>query len=391
MFKKVFCLNSDSSPMMPVSLSRAKRLMKSGKAKSYFKKNIWGIKMLTFVSNVTLQPLILGIDTGSKRSGYTVGSDTDIMINIQTNAPDWINLKVEGGKMAVRLRMRRARRQRSTPYRKCRFARAMKKGRVPPSTKARWQAHLRIIKFLTSIFPISHIWMEEISFTTIANKKKIKATSTIGQDQRNINFSPLQCGKFFFERMLTSRYPMIKFKWSPSLNSKPNRDKRGFVKIKDKLSNSWEAHCVDSHTLVEMAFEDLLGREVPIEPNKALWRFEFRQSNYRKLHKEQHQQVPNGKRGKEGTNINIINGIKFVNGDLVRVKDTSKSVHKGIVGYIAGYKNDRITVMPADTASKKLLKLYDGDGRISVQPEDIEQLCRMSWTTTAILNANTLI
>ena len=36
-------------------------------------------------------------------------------------------------------------------------------------------------------------------------------------------------------------------------NTKSHRDLRGFKKTKKKLDNVWEAHCVDSHSLVEIA------------------------------------------------------------------------------------------------------------------------------------------
>src|SRR3990167_8143651 len=79
------------------------------------------------------------------------------------------------------------RRQRKTPYRKCRYNRNKNKNFLTPSTKARWLWKLRVVNWISKIFPISYIIVEDI-----------KAVSKKGQKKWNKIFSPLQYGKNWF-------------------------------------------------------------------------------------------------------------------------------------------------------------------------------------------------
>jgi hypothetical protein len=251
-------LDNNNQPMMPCSEKRARKMMERGEAQAYWQKGIFTIKLIKEPSGRDCQPIALGIDPGSKREGYTVATEKRVVLNITTNTPDWVKDHV-----GTRRNLRRARRDRKTPYRQCRSNRVI--GGIPPSTKARWNAKLRILRSLLKILPI-----------TIINVEDIKAWNKEGQRQWNASFSPLEVGKsWFYQGIENLGLILLKTK---GYDTKQHRDKRGFQKSKDKLSFQWESHCVDSHSLVEMS----LGKE--LTPYLGIWQINFLEYHRRQLH-----------------------------------------------------------------------------------------------------------
>src|SRR5208283_3605583 len=180
-------VDSQNNPLQPCKSSMAERLIRKGKATPFFKKGFFAIRINKIVDNPIVSIIAVAIDPGSKRTGITVTTDSEVILNIQCNTPNWIKKKIE-----VRKMYRRTRRNRNTPYRECRFNRSI--GNISPSTKARWQAHLRIIDILNKILPVSNIIIEDIQAPTKKNCKKW-----------NNNFSPLEVGKQYFENEILSR------------------------------------------------------------------------------------------------------------------------------------------------------------------------------------------
>jgi hypothetical protein len=250
-------LDSNKLPLMPCSEKRARKLMEKGEAKAYWSKGIFCIILQKEPVRRILQDVTVGIDPGSKRTGVTVATDTKVVLNILLNTPFWVKDAVE-----LRRILRRSRRGRKTPYRKCRFNRKI--GGIPPSTKARWGAHLRVIRALQKLLPVTDVVVEDVAAKTMKNGRKW-----------NASFSPLEVGKKWFAAEVVKtgvRLHLYKgyetFEW---------RNWRGFKKTKKKLADVWEAHCVDSHCLCEI----LIG---PIEPFKGFYRFDFLQWHRRQLH-----------------------------------------------------------------------------------------------------------
>lgn len=241
--------------------------MESGQAKAWYQKSVFCIKLLKEPSARSMQPIALGIDTGSKREGYTVLTPKTVVLNITSNTPDWVKKQVE-----KRHTLRKARRQRKTPYRKMRANRATlhKPNRIPPSTKARWQAKLRLISILQRILPITHINVEDIA-----------AVSKEGKVKWNLAFSPLEVGKNWFYGEV--RKLGIQLSTTEGTDTKKHRDSRGFKKLtgKQKMLYTWESHNCDSHSLAEMALK------TQIQPFFGLYQVEFRKFDRRKLHQEQ--------------------------------------------------------------------------------------------------------
>jgi hypothetical protein len=260
-------LNLDNHPLFPTSERRARCLLEKGEAKPYWQKGIFCIKLLkkeTEKREVYLD-LVLGIDTGSKREAYTVASEKAVVLNITTNTTEWVKRHVE-----TRRNLRKSRRQRKTPYRECRPNRAsLKKGRVPPSTKSRWDCKFRIINLLCRILPITCLNIEDISAKTLKSKKKW-----------NNSFSPLEVGKKYFEEKFKRLYPSILLIKTKGYDTYLHRNSRKFIKSKKKLDYTWGTHNVDSHCLCEIA----LG--LNIKPYFGLYRIDFLEYHRRVLHRQ---------------------------------------------------------------------------------------------------------
>ena len=215
-------------PLMPTTAVRAERWILSGKATPFWKRGVFCVRLNVNPSSRFTQPIAVGIDPGSKREGFSVKSSKRTFLNIQTHAVDWVKDAEEAS-----TNMRRARRYRKTPCRKPRFNR--KRGGIPPSTKARWQWKLRICKWLVKMFPVTAFVVEDTQARTFKNGQKW-----------NASFSPLQVGKKWFYSEL-ERIAMLHT--LQGHETAELRNQLGLKKSKQKLSDKFDAHCVDSWVL----------------------------------------------------------------------------------------------------------------------------------------------
>ena len=101
---------------------------------------------------------------------------------MQADAHNKVDKRIE-----KRRELRRARRSRKCPNRKNRPNRLVHRERIPAGTRARWDWKLRILNWLSKMFPITHVCVEDIKARTIARAKKW-----------NTSFSPLEVGKQWF-------------------------------------------------------------------------------------------------------------------------------------------------------------------------------------------------
>jgi len=213
---------------MPTTASRARRWIKSGEATPFFNRGIFCVRLNRKPSGNERQDIAVGIDPGSKKEGFTVKSEAHTFLNIQSDAVQYVKDAVE-----TRRNMRRARRSRKTPCRANRKNRA--RGNLPPSTKSQWQWKLRIVEQLAKVFPITDVVVEDI-----------KATTKKGKRRWNVSFSPLEIGKvWFYDRLENFGRVHLKQGWETA----EMRSAVGLKKSKSKLSEVFEAHCVDSWAL----------------------------------------------------------------------------------------------------------------------------------------------
>lgn len=265
-------LDTDKKPLMPCTEKRARLLLERKQAKVLWQHGIFCIKLLKEPSDRKYQNVALGIDPGSKREGYTVTTETKVVINLTSNTPDWVKNKLE-----ARKNLRKSRRRRKTPYRKMRANRSSSfrkkiKNWCPPSTKARYDRKLYILSILNKLFKITHLNIEDISAPT---KEK--------QNQWNKNFGPLQQGKKYFYDKIKEKYSNIILKLSKGHETFNHRNKRKFKKLtgKYKMEYVWESHNVDSHSLCEI----ILNKK--IIPYRGMYQITYLNFYKRQLHKQQ--------------------------------------------------------------------------------------------------------
>lgn len=224
--QRVPVIGLDRQPLMPTTPARARKWIKSGRATPFWNMGVFCVRMNEETGKIK-QEVVLGIDPGSKREGFTVAAPHSVFLNIQAETVDWVKKKVE-----VRRNMRKSRRKK-TPYRKMRINR---KGReLAPSTKARWAWKLRIADKLSKVYPITIFSVEDIKAKTIKNGGRW-----------NTIFSPLQTGKTWFYAELIKRGRLEKI---TGYETSIYRENLGLKKTDKKLSRSFDAHCVDSYVL----------------------------------------------------------------------------------------------------------------------------------------------
>ncbi|MEC4815572.1 MAG: RRXRR domain-containing protein [Scytonema sp. PMC 1069.18] len=258
-------VDSDNRTLMPTTPARARRWIKSGKATPFFRKGVFCVRLNVEPSNRNYQPIAVGIDPGSKREGFTVKSKAHTYLNVQTHAVDWVKDHVE-----TRRNMRRARRFRNTPCRQNRKNRLVNKERLPPSTKARWQWKLRICNWLASMFPVTVFVVEDVKAKAWKKAKKW-----------NLMFSPIQVGKQWFYGELQQ---IARLETRSGSDTYTERQSLGLKKSKNKLSNKFDAHCVDSWVLANWYVG---GHTAP--DNTKLIEIVPLEFHRRQLHRLQHQ------------------------------------------------------------------------------------------------------
>jgi len=172
------------------------------------------------------------MDPGSKKEAFSLQSQRHTFLNVQADAVSWVKEHIE-----TRRNMRRGRRYRKTPCRARRPNRA--RGGIPPSTRARWGWKGRIVRWLSRYYPIASIVIEDVA-----------ALTKPGQRRWNESFSPLAVGKAWCYAELESVAPVLPV---PGQHTRALRNQAGLKKSQNKLSDAWDAHCVDSFVLASYA------------------------------------------------------------------------------------------------------------------------------------------
>ena len=229
-------VDKNQNPLMPTKPSRAKRWIRSGKATAFWKNGIFCVRLNVDPSDTEFQEIAVGIDPGSKKEGFTVKSAAHTYLNIQADAHSKVGKKVE-----KRRELRRSRRSRKCPNRKNRTNRLANKVRIPAGTRARWDWKLRILDWLSQLYRITHVCVEDIKARSIERAKKW-----------NQSFSPLEVGKQWFYTEIEKRWKLLTLQgWE----TKEIRDSLGLKKSSEKLAETFDAHCVDSWCLAYHAVD----------------------------------------------------------------------------------------------------------------------------------------
>ena len=154
----VFVLNQHGKPLMPCKPQKARRLLTDKKAK-VIKRTPFTIQLL-YGSSGYKQPISLGVDTGTKRIGFSATTSTTVLLEGE------VQLRTDVQKLlATRRAMRNSRRSRKTRYRQARFLNRKKpKGWLAPSIQHKVDAHLKLIQMLHRLLPICNLTLEIAQF-----------------------------------------------------------------------------------------------------------------------------------------------------------------------------------------------------------------------------------
>ena len=227
--------------LMPTHPNKAGMLIKKGLATPYWSNGIFCIRLNYATEAAYTQDIVVGVDPGSQKEGLTVKSEAHTYLNIQADAHSGV-----GKKVAKRRELRRSRRSRKCPNRPQRKNRNAGKEKIPAGTRVRWDWKLRILDWLSKLYPVTHVCVEDIKARTIARAKKW-----------NQSFSPLEVGKQWFYTEVEKRWQLLTLQgWE----TKEIRDRLGLKKASKKLSETFNAHCVDSWCL---AYHSVGGVSMP--------------------------------------------------------------------------------------------------------------------------------
>ncbi len=330
-------LDREKIPLMPCSEKRARKLMERKAAKAYWKNGVFCIILQRDPSERNYQDVVIGIDPGSKRTGITVTTEKRVVCNQLFNTPSWVKKAVEQRKI-----LRKARRSRKTPYRRCRSNRSI--GNLPPSTRSRWGAYLRVVDFWKRLVPLTTVSIEDIKAETKKNCRKW-----------NKNFSPLEVGKKWFEEQVRSKkLDLYKFQGYETFNQ---RTYRGFKKTSKKMRDTWDAHNVDSHCLCELSVGN-------IDPFFGIQKCELFQWHRRQLHVSN--PIKGGIRKQYGTTRSL--GLN---------RGTLVSHPKYGLTYVGGESKGSISLHSIETG-KRLSQ--------SIKKEDCKVLTNLRWKTQLLPN-----
>ena len=132
------------------------------------------VVQLDYDSTTYTQDVSLGIDAGSKHIGVSASSDKKEMLAAQVELRNDI-VKL----LSTRRELRRNRRNRKTRYRKSRFDNRKKKdGWLAPSVEQKIESHLKVIRFVHKLLPITKTTIEVAQF----DAQKIKNPEINGDE-----------------------------------------------------------------------------------------------------------------------------------------------------------------------------------------------------------------
>lgn len=245
MQNRVPVLDKDGNPLMPTKCSRARRMVRDGKAVGKFNKlGIYYIQLTDESSGNKKQDISVGLDPGKYYSGVGLQSSKFTLFTAHIFLPFEIVKK----RMEQRRMMRGARRgrriNRNVPFaqrahRQERFNNR-RGNKLPPSIKANRQLELRVITELAKLYPITSIVYEYVKAKTLPG----------------CPFSPVQVGQKWAIEQLSKIAPVItKFGWQTS----NLRKHLGLPKQKQNKKEAIPAtHAVDGLVLAATQFINYL-------------------------------------------------------------------------------------------------------------------------------------
>ena len=169
----IYVKSKDGKVIMPSERrGRIGYLLRHGKA--HVVSRVPFVVQLDYDSTTYTQDVSLGIDAGSKHIGVSASSEKNEMLAAQVELrSDIVKL------LSSRRELRRNRRNRKTRYRKARFDNRKKKdGWLAPSVEQKVESHLKVIRLVHKLLPITKTTIEVAQFDI----QKIKNPYIKGED-----------------------------------------------------------------------------------------------------------------------------------------------------------------------------------------------------------------
>lgn len=169
----IYVKSKDGKAIMPSERGgRIGYLLRHGKA--HVVSRVPFVVQLDYDSTTYTQNVSLGIDAGSKHIGVSASSEKKELFAAQVELrSDIVKL------LSTRRELRRTRRNRKTRYRKVRFDNRKKKdGWLAPSVGQKIESHLKVIRLVHKLLPVTKTTIEVAQFDT----QKIKTPDIKGDE-----------------------------------------------------------------------------------------------------------------------------------------------------------------------------------------------------------------
>ena len=158
----VYVINKHGQPIMPCRPRTARVLLQKNKA-TVVKQVPFTIRLL-YGSSGYKQPILLGMDAGSKHIGIAATTEKKVLYEEELSPRnDVVKL------LSVRRQNRKARHNRKTRYRQVRFDNRVSskpKGWIAPSVEVKIQEHISAVLRIQKMLPLSEIHVETAEFDT---------------------------------------------------------------------------------------------------------------------------------------------------------------------------------------------------------------------------------
>ena len=153
---RVPVLNMHGEPLMPTTPGKARHLLEKGNA-IVIKRKPFVIRLLSATGEAK-QPITLGIDSGYKFIGFSAVSEKAELISGE------LQLRTDIPKKLLERSMYRRNKRNRLWYRSPRFLNRGKDGWLAPSIRHKLDSHIRLVKQLKKLLPITKIVVEVASF-----------------------------------------------------------------------------------------------------------------------------------------------------------------------------------------------------------------------------------
>ena len=155
----IYVRSTEGRVLMPTErCGKIGYLLRHGKA--HVVSRVPFVVQLDYDSTTYTQDVSLGIDAGSKHIGVSASSEKNEMLAAQVELRNDI-VKL----LSTRRELRRTRRNRKTRYRKARFDNRKKKdGWLAPSVEQKIESHLKVIRLVHKLLPVTKTTIEVAQF-----------------------------------------------------------------------------------------------------------------------------------------------------------------------------------------------------------------------------------